>query len=100
MPYWKSEFLVLAGFLGLMIFGASAAVGCAALKTIVRTIDDIAEDACVLFATQNAGEHTERLQGLSPAEFCDIKENLDPFIEHITRAQQTAGGMAVSRGLD
>lgn len=72
----------------------TTAGGCAMFKKVVRTIDDIASDACVLFATENADD----LAGLSPADFCDVRENLEPFVEYITRAQQTAGGMAVSRG--
>lgn len=64
-----------------------ALAGCGFLKQTVRTVHDLAVLACELFAA----DHEDELAGLSPAEFCAVEENLRPFIEQITAAQQTAG---------
>jgi hypothetical protein len=77
----------------ILVLVLLAMSGCSMFKTITRTISDVAGDVCVMFAMDN----TEQLAGMSPAEWCDIHENLAPFIEQITAAQQTAGSMAVSR---
>lgn len=77
----------------LLIPTLAIIVGCATVRSTIRTINDIAGDACVLFAS----DHEHELEGLTPAEFCAIQDNLDPFIDHITAAQQSAGRVAVGR---
>lgn len=63
-------------------------------KPFVRTINDAATTLCRLFAA----EHEDQLGGMTAADFCSVKENLDPFIDAALSAKQTAGSMAVSRG--
>jgi dihydroorotase len=63
-------------------------------KPFVRTINDAATTLCHLFASENEG----KLGGLSPSDFCEVKENLDPFIDAALAAKQAAGAQAVSRG--
>ena len=89
----KTLFLNLLLALALVSLGAS----CAAMqkaKPFVRTINDAATTLCNLFGQ----EHPEQLAGVSAADFCSVKENLDPFIDAALAAKQTAGVMAVSRG--
>lgn len=62
--------------------------GCATL----RTLSDIGSAMCELFATENEGA-----LGMSPAAWCSIKENLEPFIEEAFAAQRTAGAMGLNR---
>lgn len=67
--------------------------GCSFLKNTGRTINDAASILCNLFAT----EHPEEIQGLTPAEWCAVHDNIAPFIDEALRAKQSAGTMAVSR---
>ena len=64
------------------------------MKPFVRTISDAATTLCNLFGQ----EHPDQLGGMTAADFCSVKENLDPFIDAALAAKQTAGAMAVSRG--
>ena len=73
-------FTVLA--LAFLIGGA-----CATVKKVVRTVNDLATDLCWIVAEEN----TDELGGLTPAAWCAIKENLDPFINQILEAQRLAG---------
>ncbi len=59
--------------------------GCAAVKPIARTVNDIAHEACELFAA----EQGDRL-GMSPAEFCAVHENLKPWIDQLLEAKRLA----------
>ncbi len=59
--------------------------GCAAVKPIARTVNDIAHEACELFAT----EQGDRL-GMSPAEFCAIHENVKPWLDELLRVNRLA----------
>jgi hypothetical protein len=59
----------------------------AAVRDVGRTLNDAADIACTLFAT----DHTAELQGLTPRQFCDIKHNFDPFLDEILSAQRVAG---------
>lgn len=62
-------------------------------KDIARTIVDVGGELCELFGQENEAE----LEGLSPAEFCAIADNVKPFIDAALSAQQTAGAMALGR---
>ena len=66
---------------------------CASIKPAIATIDDVASDLCVLFAVDNESE----LGGLTPAQFCSIKENVQPFIDEALAAQQAGGSLALQR---
>lgn len=69
------------------IAAALAIAACATVKHVARTINDAADIACELFAA----DHPEALQSLTPEQWCDIHEHLDPFIEEILQAQREAG---------
>ena len=58
--------------------------GCAAFKKVVRSVNHIATDLCWIFAEDNA----DQLGGLLPSEWCSVKENVDPFIDYVLRAQR------------
>ena len=67
-------------------------VRCAAVKPVLRTVDDAASILCELFAT----EHKAELK-LTPQEFCDVKENFQPFIDQVLAAQRAAGDQVGTR---
>lgn len=60
--------------------------GCAAIKNHARTVNDIASDLCMLVATENA----EQLAGLTPRQWCQIHENLQPFIDEVLAAKRSS----------
>lgn len=86
--HWATAILMV----GMLSLAALDLPGCAMVKPVIRAVDDIARDACQLFATG----HPDQLGGVSPAEFCDAREHLEPFIDHILSGQQAAGAAAVS----
>lgn len=59
--------------------------GCAATKAVVRSVNDIARQLCEL----TAAESGDKL-GMTPEEWCAVRENLDPFIREVTSAQSAA----------
>lgn len=63
-------------------------------KQIVSTITDVAIDLCRIFASE---QEAEALGGLSPKDFCEIAENLQPFIDAAAAAKQSAGKAALKR---
>lgn len=95
-------------------------VGCAQLKQVLRTVDDIAEAACTIFGEQHPEEFAELVRLTKPAlspqvqkpgfdvgKLCDIKEVVQPFIDdqlklqkrkalslHVAVTRRTAGGDA------
>lgn len=62
--------------------------GCTLVRPVVRTVNDIARDLCTLTVM----EQTDQIQGLTPAEFCEMRDNVAPFIDEIMAAKRTAGG--------
>lgn len=77
-----------------ILFAALVCVlaACAAVKPVLRTIDDVAQDLCMIFAAEN-----EDALGISPGDFCEAKQHLQPFIDQVLAAKQTAGGMATAK---
>jgi hypothetical protein len=71
-----------------------AMVSCAAVKGVVRTINDVAKELCLLTASEQLERDGAALDGLTVEQWCDIKENLDPFIDEILKAQKMAAGQA------
>lgn len=71
----------------LGLFAFNALTGCAAFKSNIKTIDNIASDLC-LFAASDQPE--EQLNGLSPADFCAVKKHLQPFIDEALAAKMAA----------
>ena len=57
--------------------------GCAMFKSVARTANDVARDACAVFGAQNP----EAL-GMSVEDFCAIQRNVDPFLDAILSAQK------------
>lgn len=64
-----------------------ALIACATVKSVARTINDAADIACEIFGA----DHPDALQGLTPQQWCDVKSNIDPFLDEILAAQQRAG---------
>jgi len=67
----------------LILVALLSVAGCAAFKKVARTANSVATDLCWIFAA----DHQDELGGIAPAAWCAIKENLDPFIEYILKAQ-------------
>lgn len=61
--------------------------GCAALGTLM----DAARLLCNLTATEQS---EAELAGMTPAEWCAVRENLEPFVEEAKRAKMAAGKKA------
>ena len=61
--------------------------GCAHL----RTLNDAATVVCELFAV----DHEEAF-GMSPSDWCSVKENLDPFLDEILAAQRNATALSLN----
>lgn len=85
-------------------FMAYLAPGCAGLKKVLRTADDIADAACELFGTENPEEFEQHVRtalppgaaldeaeesGFDPSILCSIKEVVQPFIDDQLRLQQS-----------
>jgi hypothetical protein len=69
--------------------------GCGWLGSAIRTTIDIARCLCeVVAAEQPEGE----LAGMSPEEWCEVRENLEPFIDEVTRAKAAASRKAGFHG--
>lgn len=96
---------------------ASTMGGCATVKKIVRTADDIARAACELFGQDHpqefeqlaraalppGAEQDAEAQGFNPIILCQIKEVVQPFIDDLLSQQsgmalglqvETSGGSA------
>jgi len=78
----------------LLAFGLLVIVACSTVKGLVRTLNDIAKDLCMLTASEQLEREGAALDGLTVAQWCDIKENLDPFIDEVLKAQKMAAGQA------
>jgi hypothetical protein len=73
----------LKNLIGLCLF---VVWGCAGLAAVARTANDIARDACVLFATENKAALGASVG--SPADWCAVRENVAPFLDSILSAQR------------
>lgn len=92
-----------------MVLGVAFAVmqGCATVKHVVRTVDDVATLACELFGQRNPDEFAYLVKKVSPPnavavtksgfnvkELCAVKEVLQPFIDEQLRLQhETAASL-------
>ncbi len=77
--------------------------GCAAVKKVVKTLDDAADIACHIFGTEHPEEFEQlarsvlppgaindaEASGFNPAVLCDIKEVLQPFIDDQIQMQSS-----------
>lgn len=90
---WACRIAVVAAFAVLVAY---AFVGCAMLQKVVRGVDQIAEDACVLFGTQNPDEIRALVIQVRPEladkargapnpnvvrSLCAIREIVSPFLQ-------------------
>lgn len=73
--------------------GGSTIGGCAAAKPIVRTVDNLAQEACALYFGEQIGLSFED----ALRTYCQTREALDPFVEAILAAQQEAGPQAAQK---
>ena len=69
----------------------SCIIGCAAAMPIIRTIVDIATLLCENAASEKP---IAVLQGKTPQQWCKIQTNLQPFIDDLLKAKQTASEKA------
>lgn len=84
----KEIFRVLTVWAITITFALFAYLGCAAFKKVARTANDIATMLCEM----TAAEYTlQSRDGLSPKQWCEIKEHLDPFLDYILSTPQPDG---------
>lgn len=88
---WPKLFVLIAISAVLSAIAFAGLTSCTAVKNVVRTIDDVASDLCLLTATEVP---PEQLQGFNPKEWCQVKEHLQPFIDEALSAQRAAAGGA------
>lgn len=74
--------------LGALAF--AALTSCNGVKPVIRTVNDIAKEACALFFAEKQGISVEE----AARGICATREVLDPFIREILKAQQVAGAAA------
>lgn len=94
-------------FVFALVVGLISSPSCAAMKKVLRTVDDVANIACELFGQQHPTEFAELVRHAAPAQasrvekpgfdpriLCDIKEVVQPFIDDQLRLQnQTAASI-------
>lgn len=73
----KSLFIIVCLIISL--------ISCIALKPIARTITDAATILCELTAAEN----TVKLDGMTPSQWCNIYENIVPFIDPLLEAKKS-----------
>lgn len=61
--------------------------GCAFIRAGAKTINDIASVLCEVVAVEQTPQD---LDGMSAAEWCAVKKNLDPFLNVVLAAKQEA----------
>lgn len=75
----------------LIVAVITLAAGCAAFWSTVKTVADVARCLCQVSATEQLESAPDALSGMTADEWCEHKENLRPFIDHVTEAKQAAG---------
>lgn len=83
----ESRAVGVVGAAGIIALIASLFAGCATAKPVVRTINDIAYEACGLFYAERQGISTER----ALEDVCSKRDVWHRFVDEITAAQQRAG---------
>jgi hypothetical protein len=63
--------------------------GCATVKKIVKSVDQIAFNLCVTTVLDDS-RYTASLGGMTAEDWCALEANLHPFIQWVTSAQQRA----------
>jgi hypothetical protein len=69
----------------------AATLCCAEALPIIRTILDVATILCEVTAEE---QPKDELGGLTPAQWCSIPENVQPFLDGAKAAQEEAAGKA------
>lgn len=69
----------------LLISITTVFAGCTGVKNVVRSVNDVARQLCELTASE---------AGQSPKDWCNVRENLDPFIREVTAAQSAASAQS------
>jgi len=82
----KNRIIKISMLVAALVVGLAIVLNCAAIKTAIRTINDIAGDLCMVFAAEQV-ETDEDLDGFDPSFLCDIQKNIDPFIQLIKTAK-------------
>lgn len=72
----------------LVIVLALALTGCTLFKKVARTAVDVA--SVLLCEEVAAAQPEESLDGLTPAQWCEIGKNLRPFADEVLAAKQAA----------
>lgn len=60
---------------------------CASFKPIVRTIDNLAKEACAMYFGEQMGVSLED----AAKAYCNTRKALDPFVTELLKAQEKAG---------
>ena len=86
--------VIKEGALGiaLIVSVAFSLTSCAGIKPVIKTIDDLAQDACGMFFADRMGISWED----AARAYCNTREALAPFIDPLLEAQAKAGGEAAA----
>jgi hypothetical protein len=80
------DLLLLLVSILLVSLGPVPLGGCAGVKTVAKTANDIAHEACSVFASAR-----EQQLGMSAADWCNLHANLEPFLDAVLSAERKAG---------
>lgn len=72
---------------------SGATVSCAAVKPVVRTIDDLARESCQFYFRDTLGISFED----AARTYCKTREDWAPFIDPLLRAQAEGGALAAEQ---
>lgn len=70
--------------------------GCAEMKPIARTVNDVARDLCAIFYGKREGISIDE----AARTFCATEKQLGPWIDEVLSAEQRAGTKSLDGGSD
>ena len=76
---------ITIGLLAVTLFTV-VLVNCGVIGPVVKTVRNVADVLCEVVAQDNVDE----LDGMTPEEWCSIKENVDPFLDIVAVAKSNA----------
>lgn len=77
----------------VLFIGVAGLSGCASMKPVVRTVDDLAREACNFYFSDRMGISLED----AARTYCKVREDWAPFIDPLLRAQEEGGELAAQR---
>lgn len=88
---------ILCGTICVMVaFIAWIATGCAEMKPVARTVNDVARDLCAIFYGKKQGITIDE----AARAFCATEKQIAPFLDEVLAAEQRAGMKATAAAQD